>query len=59
MNVSAYRWFKHQYPGTFVEPHVQLQFKHQYPGTFVEPHVQLHNAAANEWVAMGASSDVG
>ena len=25
VNVSAYRWFKHQYPGTFVEPHVQLQ----------------------------------
>ena len=25
MNLSVYRWFKHQYPGTFVELHVLLQ----------------------------------
>ena len=25
VNISAYRWFKHQYPGTFVELHVQLE----------------------------------
>ena len=25
VNVSAYRWFKHQYSGTFIELHVQLQ----------------------------------